>query len=64
VRDQGIGLPSNFDPKSSKGLGIRLVNAFAAQLGGKLKIRRQNQGTEFVLTFPAPAPEGEHQPAL
>jgi two-component sensor histidine kinase len=52
VRDRGIGLPPNFDPKSSKGLGMRLVNAFAAQLGGKLEIRRHDPGAEFVLMFP------------
>jgi two-component sensor histidine kinase len=53
VRDQGIGLPPNFDAKSSKGLGMRLVNAFAAQLGGKLRILPRDPGAEFVLIFPA-----------
>ena len=52
VRDQGIGLPANFDPKSSKGLGMRLVNAFATQLAGKLEIRPHDPGAEFVLMFP------------
>jgi two-component sensor histidine kinase len=52
VRDQGIGLPPNFDPTSSKGLGMRLVNAFAAQLGGKLEIHSRDPGAEFVLMFP------------
>jgi two-component sensor histidine kinase len=52
VRDKGIGLRSNFDPRSSKGLGMRLVNAFAAQLGGKLEIRHHKPGAEFILTFP------------
>lgn len=54
VRDEGIGLPPNFEPKSNKGLGMRLVNAFASQLGGKLEIRRHDPGAEFVLTFPTP----------
>ena len=52
VRDRGIGLPPDFDPKSSKGLGMRLVNAFAAQLSGKLEIRPGDPGAEFVLMFP------------
>ena len=54
VRDEGIGLPPNFEPNSNKGLGMRLVNAFALQLGGKLEIRRHDPGAQFVLTFPAP----------
>ncbi|WP_172899876.1 sensor histidine kinase [Bradyrhizobium erythrophlei] len=52
VRDKGIGLPPNFESTSHKGLGMRLINAFAAQLGGKLVIRRHAPGVEFVLTFP------------
>jgi two-component sensor histidine kinase len=52
VRDKGIGLPPNFELTSQKGLGLRLVNAFAKQLGGKLEIRRHNPGAEFILLFP------------
>ena len=52
VRDEGIGLPPNFKPNSHKGLGMRLINAFAAQLSGKLAISRHDPGTEFILTFP------------
>jgi two-component sensor histidine kinase len=55
VRDKGIGLPPNFESTSRKGLGMRLINAFAAQLGGKLEIRRHDPGVEFVLTFPIAA---------
>ena len=54
VRDEGIGLPPDFSPNSSKGLGMRLINAFASQLGGIIEIRRHDPGAEFVLTFPAP----------
>lgn len=50
VRDEGRGLPGNFDPKHSKGLGMRLVKAFARQLGGKLEVCRRNPGTEIVVT--------------
>ena len=52
VRDKGIGLPPNFESTSRKGLGMRLINAFAAQLGGKLEIRRHDPGVEFLVTFP------------
>ena len=51
VRDQGIGLPSDFETTSRKGLGMKLVNAFAAQLGGNLEIRRHSPGVEFILEF-------------
>ena len=54
VRDKGIGLPPNFESTSSKGLGMRLVKAFAAQLVGTLEIRRHDPGIEFVLMFPMP----------
>jgi two-component sensor histidine kinase len=52
VRDHGIGLPSDFEAPSRKGLGMRLVNAFAAQLGGNLEIRRHTPGVQFILVFP------------
>ena len=54
VRDEGIGLPPDFEATSRKGLGMRLINAFAAQLGGNLEIRRHVPGVEFILAFPKP----------
>jgi two-component sensor histidine kinase len=54
VRDEGVGLPPAFDLKAGR-LGMRLVTAFAKQLGGELQILRRDPGTEFVLTFPLPA---------
>jgi len=57
VRDEGIGLPPNFEATSRTGLGMRLINAFAAQLGGRLEIRRHDPGVEFVLMFPKPVSE-------
>lgn len=52
VRDEGIGLPTEFDLKKSRGLGMRIVNAFAQQLNTKLTFSRQSPGTEFTLIFP------------
>jgi two-component sensor histidine kinase len=34
---------------------MRLVNAFAQQLSGELRVRRRDPGTEFVLRFPSRA---------
>ena len=52
VRDEGVGLPADFDPKKSRGLGMRIVNAFASQLSTKLKVTRLSPGSEFTLLFP------------
>jgi two-component sensor histidine kinase len=51
VRDQGVGLPAQFDLRSGR-LGMRLVNSFAQQLQGELRVIRKDPGTEFVLSFP------------
>jgi two-component sensor histidine kinase len=52
VRDEGSGLPADFDPQKSRGLGMRIVNAFANQLNTKLKFTRLSPGSEFKLLFP------------
>lgn len=52
VRDNGPGLPADFDIAAQKGLGMRLVTAFAKQLRGELTIHRHAPGTELVLSFP------------
>ncbi len=52
VRDEGVGLPADFEPNKSRGLGMRIVNAFASQLNTKLKFTRLSPGSEFELLFP------------
>src|SRR3954453_21722880 len=52
VRDEGVGLPAGFDPGKSSGLGMRLVSAFAKQLGGALDVKARQPGTEFLVHFP------------
>jgi two-component sensor histidine kinase len=52
VRDEGIGLPADFDLKSGRRLGMRLVDSLSQQLQGHLQVFRRNPGTEFVLTVP------------
>jgi two-component sensor histidine kinase len=52
VRDNGPGLPADFDLTAQKGLGMRLISAFSKQLRGELTIHRHTPGTEFVLLFP------------
>ncbi|MBD2612786.1 MAG: PAS domain S-box protein [Nostoc sp. ZfuVER08] len=50
IRDNGIGLPENFDTKKNKTLGITLVQGLVKQLRGKLEIQCQ-QGTQFKISF-------------
>ena len=52
VRDEGIGFIADFEPRKGKGLGMRLVNAFAKQLGGTVQINPRNPGAEFVVSIP------------
>jgi two-component sensor histidine kinase len=56
VRDEGEGLPPDFDFARPKGLGMRLVMAFVSQLGGTLAVHAHEPGTEFIVTIPRQAP--------
>jgi two-component sensor histidine kinase len=63
VRDEGIGVPAGFDPSNAKGLGMRLVTAFAHQLSGSLEIRAGTPGMEFVVIVPrSPRPSPIESP--
>jgi two-component sensor histidine kinase len=50
VRDAGVGFDPDLEPR--KGLGMRLVSAFAQQLGGAVQIKAKNPGAEFVVSVP------------
>ena len=52
VRDEGVGLPPDFDPATSKRLGTRLVNALSTQLGGELTRPTSPVGTNYALLIP------------
>jgi two-component sensor histidine kinase len=52
VRDEGRGLPANFELRSARGLGMRIVRAFSEQLTATVKVHRLDPGTEFVVTAP------------
>jgi two-component sensor histidine kinase len=52
VRDEGVGLPEDFDIRETKGLGIRIINSFSKQLNGTLALCAHNPGTEFIVTIP------------
>jgi two-component sensor histidine kinase len=53
VADRGVGLPASLDLESSETLGLKLVEVFTKQLGGKLDIEHTRpQGTTFRVSFP------------
>jgi two-component sensor histidine kinase len=62
VRDEGIGLPPGVDETTSAGLGMRLIGAFTRQLNGTVEVKRNDPGTEFVISF-AVALGGEATPS-
>ena len=53
VCDEGEGLPENFDPAGSNGLGMKVVGLLAKQLGGKLTVIQNptGSGTCFRVAF-------------
>jgi two-component sensor histidine kinase len=50
IRDDGVGLPLDFDPSRSQSLGMTLIEGFSDQLGGQLSIMSQ-AGLTIQLTF-------------
>jgi two-component sensor histidine kinase len=52
VGDEGVGLPPEFDVHKARGLGMRIVRAFAEQLGAEFQVRARSPGCEFKLVAP------------
>jgi two-component sensor histidine kinase len=52
VRDDGVGLPAEFDITRGGGLGTRIIGSLVAQMGANIAIRRHNPGSEFVIAVP------------
>ena len=53
VRDNGIGLPADFDLEQTSSLGLRLIRALTRQIRGLLEIESNpGLGTVFKVTFP------------
>lgn len=50
VRDDGVGLPEEFEPRKVASLGMQLVVSLAQQLDSKLEIDSK-QGARFALRF-------------
>lgn len=50
IYDDGVGIPEDFDIKTSTGFGMQLVDMLTEQLGGTLRVERR-QGTRFIIEF-------------
>ncbi|MDA3939705.1 MAG: PAS domain S-box protein [Spirochaetia bacterium] len=50
VEDNGIGLPQNFDIKTSSGFGMKLIQMLVIQMDGNIEIERKN-GTKFIINI-------------
>ena len=57
VCDEGRGLPGNFNISGQSGLGMKIADVLAKQLGGALKVgaNPRSAGACFVVTFPRTA---------
>jgi len=53
VSDNGIGLPENLDPKTTRSMGLRLVSLWAThQMGGTIEVEMNKEGLTYHITFP------------
>jgi two-component sensor histidine kinase len=52
IRDEGDGLPEDFQFGKGKGLGARMVRALTEQLNASLEVVAHRPGVEFILTAP------------
>ncbi|NBD15559.1 MAG: PAS domain-containing protein [Cyanobacteria bacterium] len=52
VKDNGVGLPPNFDPMQVQSLGMELIVTLTEQIQGELSITNtNNEGASFQITF-------------
>ena len=53
VSNAGPAMPEGYDPASSKGLGMKIIQSFARKIGGKLIFARDNgdQGARISVVF-------------
>ena len=58
IADDGIGLHAEAEAEGGDGLGLRLIQGFAAHLGGEVRIE-SGEGTRLSLRFPVRQREPE-----
>ena len=59
VSNDGLALSEGFDPAASKGLGMKIIESFARQIGGELRIGcgDDGRGARFTVLFAGIAAE-------
>ncbi len=57
VANDGPGLPTDFEPALSKGLGMMIIRSLVAKIGGTLKFGRaeNDMGARFTVLFASPS---------
>jgi two-component sensor histidine kinase len=56
VCDEGKGLSPNFDLTAQKGLGMKIIDVLAQQLGGSVSVTKlDGRGAGMAVTFPRAA---------
>jgi len=60
VSNNGPALPKGFNPAASKGLGMKIIQSFARQIGGELRIGSgdDGEGARFTVLFSGIAANG------
>lgn len=51
IEDNGVGLPDDFNPESTKTLGMQLIQTLSDQLFGSFKFESDTEGSTFTLSF-------------
>ena len=51
IKDNGVGLPKDFDMKKSDSLGMELISSLSDQLNARITYESYGEGTRFTLTF-------------
>jgi two-component sensor histidine kinase len=52
VSDDGVGLPEGLDPLEGGGMGLRIIQALTAKLGGTISFENDGLGLSCTLRAP------------
>lgn len=55
IRDNGVGVPNDFDIAGTNSFGLRIVDSLVKQLSGTLSLIPQDRGAGFIIRFPRSA---------
>lgn len=50
-KDNGVGLPTDYDINASKSMGLKLINTLTDQLHGKLSTKSETHGVHMMFDF-------------